>query len=225
MLNKFRRNLTEVLSRIENREYNNLAEYTIDVPDEFNWVGDVFEPLIVHRYADHIMLELAHDHQAETSTITYRQGVEKCNQLLNFFRKKGVEQGNDIFVMCGLSEGLWITYLTATKGGFIMIPAASILSVNDILYRFHKASPKVIITDKENAEKMEQALLQYPHAVKVKILLDADKDGWNSYSDIDTEAKEANAANTKKDDDLFWFFTSGTTGMPKVVEHTQASYP
>jgi acetyl-CoA synthetase len=42
---------------------------------------------------------------------------------------------------------------------------------------------------------------------------------------IDTEEKEAIAADTNKDDDLFWFFTSGTTGMPKVVEHTQASYP
>jgi len=225
MLNKFRRNLTELLSLIENREYNNLSEYSIDVPNEFNWVRDVFEPLLVHRYADHVMLELAHDHQAGTSTITYEQGIEKCNQLLNFFRRKGVEQGDDIFVMCGLNEGLWITYLAAIKGGFIMIPAASILSVNDILYRFRKASPKVIITDKENVEKMEQALLQSSHPVKAKILLDADKEGWNSYSGIDTEAKEANAANTKKDDDLFWFFTSGTTGMPKVVEHTQSSYP
>src|SRR5688572_6902792 len=100
MLNKFRRNLTELLSRIENREYNNLAECSIDVPDEFNWVRDVFEPLIVHRYADHAMLEMAHDHQPGTSTITYTQGFEKCNQLLNFFRRKGVEQGDDIFVMC-----------------------------------------------------------------------------------------------------------------------------
>ena len=64
----------------------------------------------------------------------------------------------------------------AIKGGLILIPAASILSVNDIVYRFQKASPKVIIADMENAEKMEQALLQYDHPVKVKLLLDGEKE-------------------------------------------------
>jgi acetyl-CoA synthetase len=72
---------------------------------------------------------------------------------------------------------------------------------------------------------MEQALLQYNHPVKVKLLLDGEKDGWISYSVIDKEEKEAIAADTNKDDDLFWFFTSGTTGMPKVAVHTQSSYP
>src|SRR4030095_9544895 len=46
-----------------------------------------------------------------------------------------------------------------------------------------------------------------------------------SYNAIHKEEKEATAANTNKDDDLFWFFTSGTTGMPKVAVHTQSSYP
>jgi acetyl-CoA synthetase len=106
-----------------------------------------------------------------------------------------------------------------------LIPAASILTVNDIVYRFEKATPKVIIADLDNAEKMEQALLQYDNPVKVKLVLDGERNGWMSYSVIDKEEKEAIAADTNKDDDLFWFFTSGTTGMPKVAVHTQSSYP
>src|SRR6185436_4846428 len=50
-------------------------------------------------------------------------------------------------------------------------------------------------------------------------------EGWSSFSLIETEAQEATAADTSKDDDLFWFFTSGTTGLQKVVAHTHASYP
>jgi acyl-coenzyme A synthetase/AMP-(fatty) acid ligase len=197
----------------------------MDVPGKFNWVRDVFEPLIVHAYADRNMLELVTDDPSETATITYKQGVEKCNQLLNFLRKQDVQQGDSVFIMCGLNEGLWITYLSAIKGGLVLIPAASILKADDIVFRFQKAAPKVIVTDRENAEKMEQALLQYHHPVKVKLLLDGERNGWVPLTVINAEEKKASVADTHKDDDLFWFFTSGTTGMPKVVVHTQASYP
>ncbi|HMK19805.1 MAG TPA: AMP-binding protein [Chitinophagaceae bacterium] len=225
MLSKFQKIFAELISIIEHSEYNKLSECRIEVPDKFNWVRDVFEPLIVHANADRNMIELVTENPSEAITITYKQGSEKCNQLLNFLRKQNVQQGDDIFIMCGLNEGLWISYLAAIKGGFILIPAASILTVNDIVYRFQKASPKVIIADMDNAEKMDQALLQYDHPVKVKLLLDGKKDGWIPYSIINKEEKEASAADTNKDDDLFWFFTSGTTGMPKVAVHTQSSYP
>ena len=225
MLNQFQKHFSEIISIIEQKEYNKLNELSIEVPEKFNWIRDVFEPLIVQPHADRNMIELATENKSKAITITYKQGAEKCNQLLNFLRKQNVQQGDDIFIMCGLNEGLWISYLAAIKGGLILIPAASILTVNDIVYRFQKASPKVIIADKDNAQKLEQALLQYDHPVKVRLLLDGEKDGWIFYNVIDKEEKEAIAADTNKDDDLFWFFTSGTTGMPKVAVHTQSSYP
>jgi acyl-coenzyme A synthetase/AMP-(fatty) acid ligase len=225
MLNKFQKAFTEIISIIEKNEYDKLNASSIEVPKKFNWVRDVFEPLIVQANADRNMIELVTENLSETITITYKEGSEKCNQLLNFLRKQGIQQGDDIFIMCGLNEGLWISYLSAIKGGLVLIPAASILTVNDIVYRFQKTAPKVILADKDNAEKMEQALLQHKNPVKVKLLLDGEKDGWKPYSEIDKEEKEASAADTNKDDDLFWFFTSGTTGMPKVAVHTQSSYP
>jgi acetyl-CoA synthetase len=225
MLNKFQKAFTEIISIIEKNEYDKLNASSIEVPKKFNWVRDVFEPLIVQANADRNMIELVTETLSETITITYKEGSEKCNQLLNLLRKQGIQQGDDIFIMCGLNEGLWISYLAAIKGGLVLIPAASILTVNDIVYRFQKTAPKVILADKDNAEKMEQALLQHKNPVKVKLLLDGEKDGWKPYSEIDKEEKEASAADTNKDDDLFWFFTSGTTGMPKVAVHTQSSYP
>jgi len=225
MFNQFQKIFTRLTTINEKGEYDQLTELSIEVPDKFNWVRDVFEPLIVLTHANRNMIEVVTDKPSEAMTITYKQGAEKCNQLLNFLRKQNVQQGDDIFIMCGLNEGLWISYLAAIKGGLILIPAASILTVNDIVYRFQKTSPKVIIADKDNAEKMEQALLQYDHPVKVKLLLDGEKNGWICYNVIDKEEKEAIAADTNKDDDLFCFFTSGTTGMPKVAVHTQSSYP
>lgn len=224
MLNLFQKNFIELTSIIEKREYSKLAETSLTVPEKFNWARDIFESLVVDRYRDRNMLELVTDDNSIT-TLTYQQAAKKCDQLLNLLRRNNVRPGDSIFIMCGLTQGLWITYLSAIKGGLVLIPAASILNVNDIVYRFEKAAPKVIITDNDNIEKMEQALAQYGQKVKLKLLLDGGKDEWFSFNEIEKENSTASATDTNKDDDLFWFFTSGTTGMPKVVVHTQASYP
>jgi len=221
----FQEKFAALSSVLQEREYHKLPDHELVVPGQFNWVRDVFEPLMVSAFGDQNLLELANDDTPEPSAITYGQAIEQCNQLLNYLRKQGVQQGDSLFILCGLHTGLWISYLAAIKGGFVLIPAASILSADDIVYRFQKAAPKVIITDHENAGKLEQALLQYKEPVKVKFLLDGERNGWIPLSAIGGEDKQAIAADTQKDEDLFWFFTSGTTGMPKVVVHTHASYP
>jgi len=224
MPGKFIQQITGLLSCIEHSQYDKLSEISLEIPEQFNWVRDVFEPLIVKSNASRNLLEIVNARR-QSSTITYEQGLVKCNQLVNLLRRQKLVQKDKVFIMCGLQQGLWVTYLAAVKGGFILIPAAGILSADDIAYRFEKARPDVIITDIENCSKIEQALLQYKHPVKVKLLLDDVHPRWSSFDLIDHEPKDADAANTAKDDDLFWFFTSGTTGMPKVVVHTHASYP
>ena len=224
MSDHFFESLADLLAVIGHREYEKLSQTVIDIPVKFNWVRDVFEPFIVAQHAHHNMLELV-TAEKQLSSVTYGQGIIKCNQLLNFLRRQNVQRGNSVFVMCGLNEGLWITYLSSIKGGFILIPAASILTVDDIIYRFKKCSPKVVIADKENLNKMEQALSQFDSVVEIKLLLDGEHEGWSSFSLIGEEPPEAIAADTSKNDDLFWFFTSGTTGLQKVVAHTHASYP
>ena len=93
-----------------------------------------------------------------------------------------------------MQEGLWITYLAGIKGGFILIPAAGILSANDLVYRFRKARPNVIITDRENLSKMEQALSEYEGEVGVKLLLDGGHTGCSSFDLIESESPDAVAA-------------------------------
>lgn len=106
-----------------------------------------------------------------------------------------------------------------------MIPAASILGPMDIKYRFDKLMPEVVIADAENAMKTDEAEILSGKKVKVKIIAEGMRAGWFSLEDIEKEDAEAEAAVTKSDDPLFLFFTSGTTGLPKVVVHTHFSYP
>jgi acetyl-CoA synthetase len=225
MPGNFQQNFIQLKTIIDQRQYHKLAKFSLEVPDRFNWMRDVFEPSLADMNTEHNMLELLADEADTPITLTYHEGLEKCNQLLNFLRAQGLRQGDRLFIMCGLHAGLWSSYLAAIKGGYVLIPAASILSVDDIVYRFEVALPTVVVADQENASKMEQALSKCKQTVTVKLLLDGQREGWTSLAETEVYEKEALAANTERDEDLFWFFTSGTTGMPKVVVHTHASYP
>ena len=75
MLDKFQKNITDLISIIENGEYTKLSECTIEVPNKFNWIRDVFEPLIVHTHGNRNMLELVTDNPSEVLTVTYEQGI------------------------------------------------------------------------------------------------------------------------------------------------------
>ncbi|MEP6844606.1 MAG: AMP-binding protein [Panacibacter sp.] len=211
-----------IIEGISQRRYDSIPSFV--VPEKFNWVRDVFESLNVAEHPEQNMLELASDDE-NIIACTYQEASEKSNQLLNFLRKQGIQKGDIVFMMCGLHTGLWLSYLSVIKGGFVLIPVAGIMSADDILYRFQRSLPKVIITDKENIGKIEQALALYGNDISVKMLLDDVKDDWFNINIIDNEKTEAVAADTNARDILFWFFTSGTAGLPKVVAHTHSSYP
>ena len=115
--------------------------------------------------------------------------------------------------------------MTSVKGGFRLIPAATILSVHDIVYRFGKLMPDAVIADADNAAKIDEAEVLVGKSVTTKIIVNGSAQGWTSFDEIVLESDEAEAADTNAGDPLFLFFTSGTTGMPKIVTHTHLSYP
>jgi hypothetical protein len=78
--------LTELLAIIEQREYDKLAAFALDVPGKFNWVRDVFEPVVVNRNAGQKMLEMV-SAEGEVSTLAYGGGLQQRKSCLR-------EQGN-----------------------------------------------------------------------------------------------------------------------------------
>lgn len=208
---------------IRDRQYDQLNTLAITKPAQFNWVAEVFESINVndHPHADALVWT---DGQ-QVKSYSFETMLQQCNRLVNFLRRHGLEKDDVIFAQMPLLPENWLTVLAAIKGGFRLVPAATILSVHDIVYRFGKLMPKAVIADRDNAVKINEAELLSGNSVPLKIIVGSVLDGWVALDDMYGESKVAAAAATKPDDPLFLFFTSGTTGMPKVVTHTHLSYP
>ena len=213
----------EIGSLIAEKNFEALGNLNIPRPQKFNWAKEIFEG--IHVNDTPTATALLWTNGQETRKFSFLEVSQQANQLLNFLRKKGVTQSDVVLTQMSLQHINWLAILATIKGGLRMIPAATILGVHDIVYRFGKLMPQVVITDADNAVKIEEAEMLSGNPVAIKIIAEGIRTGWYSWSDIEKESDVAEAADTMADDPLFLFFTSGTTGMPKVVIHTHLSYP
>ncbi|WP_158963025.1 acyl-CoA synthetase [Myroides fluvii] len=208
---------------ISEEDFDALHRLQVEKPKCFNWVTEIFEGIHVSETPDKTALLWTDG--LKTEHYTFQTLYNRYNQLLNFLREKGIQQQDVILTQMMLQRINWVTHLAAIKGGFRLSPAASILGVNDLKYRFEKINPQVIIADADNVTKIDEAEKAANLNIPIKIIIDGQREGWYPLSVLDEQSTEAEAAETKPDDNLFLFFTSGTTGMPKIVCHTQLSYP
>ncbi|HRH50144.1 MAG TPA: AMP-binding protein [Panacibacter sp.] len=213
----------QVRALIADKQFEALKTLAIPKPEHFNWVTEVFEN--IHVKDDPHAAALIWTDAVATKKFSFEELSFSCNRYLNFLRNNGLQQHDVIFSQMPLLPENWLTVLVSIKGGFRLIPAATVLSVHDIVYRFGKLMPKAVVADAANAAKIDEAETLSGKSVSLKIIVGESRDGWVSFDKINDEGNIAEAANTNADDALFLFFTSGTTGMPKVVTHTHSSYP
>lgn len=214
---------SQVRAAIETEQFDRLADFPLKKPTRFNWVKDIFYPLNVKQNPSGKALIWRNGEQEKH--YTFQQIYQQSNQFLNFLRKHGIEKGDKIYTQLPVVPANWLATLAAIKGGLVLIPAATTLTEKDIAWRFETLFPEVVIADKTNADKIDAAEKLLNRTVKVKISVDEKRPGWHQIDCISTEKTVAKTARTASDDHLFYFFTSGTTGLPKVVAHTQFTYP
>lgn len=213
----------QVSACIAGHQFDQLRDLPLTQPDRFNWVADVLEA--IHQTDRPDGDALVWTDGGQEVRYSFADVLRLSNQLLNYWRQAGVAPGDPVFLLLPLLPENWLAYVAAIKGGQLIIPAATILAPADIAFRFGKLLPRVVITDADNAPKIDEAETQLGQTVPLKLLVGGPRDGWQSFGAVAAQATTAEAADTRPDDPLFLFFTSGTTGLPKVVTHTHLSYP
>jgi len=217
MLNKY-------LSRVEYSSYEDFYEnFEIKVPENFNFAYDV-----VDEYAktapDKVALVWCDETGAE-ATFTFAQLKEYSDKTANFFKSAGIKRGDPVMLVLKRRYEFWFCILALHKLGAITIPATHLLTSKDIVYRANAADIKMIVSvsEPEVVMHIEDALGKSP-SIKYKALVGDSKDGWLDFSsEVDRssnvfERPTGDQASQNTDISLL-YFTSGTTGMPKMVQH------
>ncbi len=229
-MEKLYKEVMELNMMEDNEEKKNVAKHFFDklnsmeLPEYFNWAEEIFEGLHVKERGDKEALIWADIATKESKTYTYSEFAACGNQCLNRLRKAGVGKGDNMYMIVPIVPETWFASFACIKGGLVAVPTATTMTLREMEFRFETYPPDTIVAGEAYADMIDQAIASMGSQPKIKIVL-GKKDGWISYGELEKEAKTAEGAKTKKNDLLFCFFTSGTTGLPKRVGHTAVSYP
>lgn len=221
--------LERFVSKVDFTSYEDFVEnFRIVVPDNFNFAYDVVDVLAL-RYPGKVALVWCDDKGGE-ATFTFGQLKEYSDRAANLFSSRGILKGDPVMLILKRRFEFWICILALHKLGAIAIPATHLLTAKDIAYRNNAADIKMIVSvaDADVITHVEESEAQSP-SLFLKVLVGASRDGW-----IDFNAEMAHAPSTfdrprgnsatSNSDILLIYFTSGTTGMPKMVQHN-FTYP
>ena len=195
-----------------------MAEFVWPVLPEFNWALDHFDPLACGNSACALWIVDEGGSELRRSFDELRIASDRA---ANWLRSLGVQRGDRLLVMLPNRVELWEIMLAAIKLGAVLAPATQILSVADLQDRIERGDMRAVICDPSSLVKFEGIA-----EGRLKIVVGGDASGWTSYADASKASTNYQADSvTKGDDACVLYFTSGTTSKPKMVLHTQTSYP
>ena len=197
------------------------------IPENFNFAYDVMDAWATEE-PDKVALLWASERGEEVST-TYREFKEQTDQTAAYFMQLGIKHGDKVMLILKRHYQWWLSMMALCKIGAIAIPATHMLTAHDIVYRNQSASVKVIIcaNDEYITEQIAKAMAESPTVkalVAVNALSETDKPVPKGFHDWRKEWAEAPAfvrpenVNTNEDT-MLMYFTSGTSGEPKMVAH------
>jgi acetyl-CoA synthetase len=221
--------LQRYLPRTEFSSYEDFVEnFRIDVPEGFNFAYDVMDELAKERPDSPALVWC--DEGGTEATFSYAQLKVRSDKAANFFAAAGIGKGDPVMLILKRRYEFWFSILALHKLGAIAIPATHLLTTKDIVYRNKAADIKMIVTidDADVMKRVDEAQPQTPSLV-AKATLGGPRDGWLQFTPgveraPESRSRPSGAAATRNGDIMLLYFTSGTTGMPKMVRH-DFTYP
>ena len=195
-------------------------------PVPFNWALDWFDA------------ELARDPDSKSRTalwivdagsnretkLSFEALSRRSNQVANFLRAQGLKRGDHLLLLLGNVIPLWETMLASIKLGVVVIPATTLLTPDELRDRLDRGRAKVVVATQDQVAKF--AGLGGGDLTRVVVGASSKHDGWLPFEQA-SEFPETFTPDgpTHADDPMLLYFTSGTTAKPKLVRHSQRSYP
>jgi acetyl-CoA synthetase len=193
-------------------------------PAPFNWALDWFDTELAGNAdsKDRAALWIVDAAQDRHTKLSFEALSRRSNQVANFLRAQGLKRGDHLLLLLGNVVPLWETMLAAMKLGVVVIPATTLLTADELRDRLDRGKARAVVAAQDQVAKF--ASLGADDLVH--IVVGAASGGWLAYDEA-AKAAESFAPDgpTNADDPLLLYFTSGTTAKPKLVRHSQRSYP
>nr|XP_014429150.1 acyl-coenzyme A synthetase ACSM3, mitochondrial isoform X1 [Pelodiscus sinensis] len=137
----------------------------------------------------------------------------------------GLQKGDRIMLILPRIPEWWLINVACMRTGTILIPGTTQLTAKDMLHRLQTSKAKCLITDDVLAPAVD-SIMSECQSLKFKLIVSEDhREGWLNFKDLFINAKaDHNCMTTRSQDPMTIFFTSGTTGSPKMTEHSYSSY-
>ncbi len=190
--------------------------------EEFNFAFDVVDAIAKKNPEKLAMLHL--DKNKVERRFTFQDISLLSSQCANYFRALGIERGDRVMLVLKRHYQFWIAMMALHKLGAVAIPATNQLLEHDFEYRFNSAGVKALLctSDGDTADHAERAMDKCP-SVLHRIIVGEPKEGWRNFDEEFTMYSteyERPADAPKGSDRMIMFFTSGTTGYPKIASHS-----
>lgn len=222
--------LENYLKKTEFKSYEEFrSEFEIRIPDNFNFARDVVDKIAALTPDKTAMVWC--DDKGNEAVFTFGQMKYYSDKAANFFRSAGIRKGDPVMLILKRHYTFWFCSLALNKIGAVTIPATHLLSTKDIIYRNNAAEIKMIVCvhDPIVIQHIEESESESP-SLKHKVLIgNSNREGWiNFEKGMEESSGEFNFPTgdeaTDNNDIMLLYFTSGTTGMPKMVTH-DFTYP
>ncbi len=211
---------------IPTEENGVLTKIAFKNEEKFNFAFDVVDELGTRKPEKLAMLHVSES--GEERRLTFSDMKKESSRAANYFKSLGIKRGDRVMLVLKRHYQFWFSVLGLHKLGAIAIPAPNQLLEKDFAYRFNAANVKAILctADGDVSEAVEAAAKNAP-CLEHKILVNGKRDGWHDFNE--EYVLFSSHFNRTEDtpcgsDPMLMFFTSGTSGYPKIAAHNY-KYP
>jgi acetyl-CoA synthetase len=203
-----------------------VAEFRWPDPVPFNWALDWFDADLAQnaQSRDRPALWIVDAASNRETRLSFAALSRRSSQVANFLRAQGLKRGDHLLLLLGNVVPLWETMLAAIKLGVVVIPATTLLTPDELRDRLDRGRARAVVATQDQIAKF--AGLGGEKLVRIVVGAASNQKGWLAYEES-TNSPESFSPDgpTRSDDPMLLYFTSGTTAKPKLVRHSQRSYP
>ena len=205
-----------------------MANCKIQVPENFNFGFDIVDATADAEPDKKAMIWC--NEEGDERTFTFSDMKKYSNKTANFFKSLGIRKGDFVMLMLKRRFEYWFCSVALHKIGAVLIPATHLLTVKDVKYRVEAADIKMLVSaaDKRITDIVNEARKELP-GLKHVVSVNGKVEGWHEYSKevenfSDVFERPVGDEAVKNSDTFLMYFTSGTSGLPKMAYH-DFTYP